>query len=106
MVLHFRLSEILTVPYLQYSCGHTGLFRWTFLALICLRLPSAARFLSEDVSRQGVSSCSRAAADFAKFANTTLAFEIRGVPQRNKERGVPVEFGQRLFPDVARGDRQ
>ena len=59
-----------------------------------LRLPSAAGFLGEHVSRQGVSSCPRSAADLPEFTNATFALQVCAVTQRDKKRRVPVEFGK------------
>lgn len=66
----------------------------------------AAGFLGEGVASEGKRACARAPANLAKLADAALAFQLRGITQGDKERGVLVEVGQGLSPNVSRRNGQ
>ena len=71
-----------------------------------LRLPDAAGFLGEYISRQGIGPCPRSAADLAELTNAAFPFQVCAVTQGDKERRMSVDLRQRLLAYVSSGDGQ
>ena len=49
------------------------------------RLPDAAGLLGEKVAGEGMGASTGSTANFAKFADATLPFQIPGIAQRDEE---------------------
>src|SRR5664279_5267426 len=74
--------------------------------LLPLRLVHAVGFFREQIAGERVRASARAATDLAKLAAPALTVQIPTVAQGAKQRRVAIDVGQRLFADVASGDRQ
>ena len=58
------------------------------------RLPDAARFLGKKIASEGMGASTRPAANFPKFTDATLPFQIPGIAQRDEEGRGAIELSE------------